>query len=230
MTNNPIFCAIDTNNLGTATKLAEQIKPYIGGLKLGLEFFTSCGISGLHTMKEFDLPLFIDLKFYDIPNTVTSALRGIFSLSPEFTTLHISGGSEMLKKSVDLKKELGSRTNLVGVTMLTSFDDETIEELGFSASVKQSIDQLTSIAHDCGLDGIVCSPLEVKNIKEKYQNNLKLIVPGIRSSKDNNDDQKRTLSAREAIESGADILVIGRPITKASNPAKAASELQQEIL
>ena len=136
----------------------------------------------------------------------------------------------MLKKSVDLKKELGSRTNLVGVTMLTSFDDETIEELGFSASVKQSIDQLTSIAHDCGLDGIVCSPLEVKNIKEKYQNNLKLIVPGIRSSKDNNDDQKRTLSAREAIEAGADILVIGRPITKASNPAKAASELQQEIL
>ena len=230
MTNNPIFCAIDTNNLGTATKLAEQIKPYIGGLKLGLEFFTSCGISGLHTMKEFDLPLFIDLKFYDIPNTVTSALRGIFSLRPEFTTLHISGGSEMLKKSVDLKKELGSRTNLVGVTMLTSFDDETIEELGFSASVKQSIDQLTSIAHDCGLDGIVCSPLEVKSIKEKYQNNLKLIVPGIRSSKDNNDDQKRTLSAREAIESGADILVIGRPITKASNPAKAASELQQEIL
>lgn len=229
MTNNPIFCAIDTNDISTATNLVSQIKPYIGGIKLGLEFFTSCGISGCHTMKEFNLPLFIDLKLHDIPNTVASALRGILSLEPAYTTLHISGGSEMLKSSVNLKRDLNSKTNLLGVTILTSFDDRTIEELGFGSSVKHSIEQLTSIAHESGLDGIVCSPLEVKNIKENYKNKLKLVVPGIRSDKNISDDQKRTLSAREAINSGADILVVGRPITKSKDPAESAHALLQEI-
>ena len=229
MTDNPIFCAIDTNDITTATRIAKQIKPYIGGLKLGLEFFTSCGISGLNTMKEFDLPLFIDLKLHDIPNTVSSALRGILALEPRYTTLHISGGTEMLKASVNLKNELNSSTNLIGVTMLTSFNNNTVKELGFGSSVEHSINQLTAIANSSGLDGIVCSPLEVKKIKTNY-NNLKLIVPGIRGNQNKNDDQKRTLSAREAIEAGADILVIGRPITKASDPAKAASEIQQEIM
>jgi len=230
LTNNPIFCAIDTSNIETATNLVSQIKPHIGGIKLGLEFFTSCGISGCHTMKEFDLPIFIDLKLHDIPNTVTSALRGIFSLEPEYTTLHISGGSEMLKSSISLKNELQSKTNLLGVTILTSFDDNTIEELGFGSSVKHSIEQLTSIAHESGLDGIVCSPYEVKHIKETYKNKLKLIVPGIRSSNDVNNDQKRTLSAKEAISAGADIIVVGRPITKAKDPAESAQKLLQEIM
>jgi len=230
LTNNPIFCAIDTSNIETATNLVSQIKPHIGGIKLGLEFFTSCGISGCHTMKEFDLPIFIDLKLHDIPNTVASALRGIFSLEPEYTTLHISGGSEMLKSSISLKNELQSKTNLLGVTILTSFDDNTIEELGFGSSVKHSIEQLTSIAHESGLDGIVCSPHEVKRIKETYKNKLKLIVPGIRSSNDVNNDQKRTLSAKEAISAGADIVVVGRPITKAKDPAKSAQKLLQEIM
>lgn len=230
MTNNPIFCAIDTSNIETATNLVSQIKPHIGGIKLGLEFFTSCGISGCHTMKEFDLPMFIDLKLHDIPNTVASALRGIFSLEPEYTTLHISGGSEMLKSSVSLKNELQSKTNLLGVTILTSFNDNTIEELGFGSSVKHSIEQLTSIAHESGLDGIVCSPQEVKHIKETYKNKLKLIVPGIRSSNNVNNDQKRTLSAKEAISAGADIIVVGRPITKAKDPAESAQKLLQEIM
>ena len=230
MTNNPIFCAIDTSNIETATNLVSQIKPHIGGIKLGLEFFTSCGISGCHTMKEFNLPMFIDLKLHDIPNTVASALRGIFSLEPEYTTLHISGGSEMLKSSVTLKNELQSKTNLLGVTILTSFNDNTIEELGFGSSVKHSIEQLTSIAHENGLDGIVCSPQEVKHIKETYKNKLKLIVPGIRSSNNVNNDQKRTLSAKEAISAGADIIVVGRPITKAKDPAESAKKLLQEIM
>ena len=230
MTNNPIFCAIDTSNIETATNLVSQIKPHIGGIKLGLEFFTSCGISGCHTMKEFDLPMFIDLKLHDIPNTVASALRGIFSLEPEYTTLHISGGSEMLKSSVSLKNELQSKINLLGVTILTSFNDNTIEELGFGSSVKHSIEQLTSIAHESGLDGIVCSPQEVKHIKETYKNKLKLIVPGIRSSNNVNNDQKRTLSAKEAISAGADIIVVGRPITKAKDPAESAQKLLQEIM
>ncbi len=230
MNTNPIFCAIDTSDINVATDLVSQVKPHIGGIKLGLEFFTSCGISGCKTMKEFDLPLFIDLKLYDIPNTVVSALRGIFSLEPEYTTLHISGGSEMLRNCVDLKNEVQSKTSLLGVTILTSFDDSTIEELGFGSSVKHSIEQLTSIANNVGLDGIVCSPQEVISIKKIYKNKLKLIVPGIRNNDNTNDDQKRTLSARETISAGADILVVGRPITKSEDPAKAAKNLLQEIL
>ena len=230
MNKNPIFCAIDTNDIETATNLISKIKPHIGGIKLGLEFFTSCGISGCHALKEFGLPLFIDLKLYDIPNTVVSALRGIFALEPEYTTLHISGGSTMLKSSVDLKNEIQSKTNLLGVTILTSFDDSTIKELGFGSSVKHSIDQLTSIAHESGLDGIVCSPQEVSSIKETYKDKLKLIVPGIRSKNSIEDDQKRTLSAKEAIIAGANIIIVGRPITKAKDPAKAAEDLLQEIM
>ena len=230
MTNNPIYCAIDTGDIEEATNLIRQIKPHIGGIKLGLEFFTSCGESGCQPMKEFDMPLFIDLKLHDIPNTVSSALRGIFSLEPKYTTLHISGGSEMLKSSVSMKKEIQSKTNLLGVTILTSFNDNTIEELGFGTSVKHTIEQLTSIAYESRLDGIVCSPQEVKHIKETYKDKLKLIVPGIRSSSNNNDDQKRTLSAKEAISAGADILVVGRPITKAIDPAESAKNLLQEIM
>ena len=184
MNNNPIFCAIDTSDIETATNLVEKIKPHIGGIKLGLEFFTSCGISGCNRLKEFDLPLFIDLKLHDIPNTVSSALRGIFSLEPQYTTLHISGGSEMLRSSVDLKNELQSKTNLLGVTILTSFDDGTIEELGFGSSVKHSIEQLTSIAHKNGLDGIVCSPHEAAIMltmikKELFQLKKQLVLEQI---------------------------------------------------
>ena len=184
MNKNPIFCAIDTSDIETATNLISKIKPHIGGIKLGLEFFTSCGISGCHALKEFGLPLFIDLKLYDIPNTVVSALRGIFALEPEYTTLHISGGSTMLKSSVDLKNEIQSKTNLLGVTILTSFDDSTIKELGFGSSVKHSIDQLTSIAHESGLDGIVCSPQEVRIVlrmikKELYQLKKLLVLERI---------------------------------------------------
>ncbi len=230
MNNNCIFVAIDESDIKTATSLVEKLRPYVGGIKLGLEFFTSCGISGCHSMKEFGLPLFVDLKLFDIPNTITSALRGIFSLEPEYTTLHISNGKEALKASVNLKNELQSKTNLIGVTILTSFDDNSIEELGLGSSVKHSVEKLTSIAHESGLDGVVCSPREVRNIKETYGNKLKLIVPGIRSNNSIIDDQKRTLSAKEAINFGADILVVGRPITKAKDPAKAAENLLQEII
>ena len=229
MNNNPIFIAIDESDIKTSTVLVEQVKPHIGGIKLGLEFFTSCGIAGCHIMKEFGLPLFVDLKLHDINSTVTSALRGIFSLEPEYTTLHISNGSETLKSSVSLKNELQSKTNLLGVTVLTSFDDNTIEELGMGSSVKHSVEKLTSIAHESGLDGIICSPQEISSIKEAYKNKLKLVVPGIRGNNNAKDDQKRTSSAKDAIKNGADVIVVGRAITLSDDPAKAAEELLNEI-
>ena len=228
MINNPIFCAIDTSNIDKAKELAINIKPYVGGLKLGLEFFTSCGINGIKQIEELGLPLFIDLKFYDIPNTVTSALKNILEINPMFTTIHCTGGRKMMTECMKLKNEMGSTTNIIGVTMLTSFDDQTIKEIGFNTSVTDTIDQVASLANECSLDGLVCSPLEAQKLKNSFPT-LQLIVPGIRNSSEQTNDQKRTLSAKEAIDNGADILVIGRPITEASEPAKAAEALLNEI-
>jgi len=226
--NNPIFCAIDTSNIDKAKELAINIKPYVGGLKLGLEFFTSCGINGIKQIEELGLPLFIDLKFYDIPNTVTSALKNILEINPMFTTIHCTGGRKMMTECMKLKNEMDSTTNIIGVTMLTSFDDQAIKEIGFNTSVIDTINQVASLADECSLDGLVCSPLEAQKLKNSFPA-LQLIVPGIRNSSEQTNDQKRTLSAKEAIDNGADILVIGRPITEAPDPAKAAEALLNEI-
>ena len=228
MINNPIFCAIDTSNIDKAKELAINIKPYVGGLKLGLEFFTSCGINGIKQIEELGLPLFIDLKFYDIPNTVTSALKNILEINPMFTTIHCTGGRKMMTECMKLKNEMDSTTNIIGVTVLTSFDDQAIKEVGFNTSVIDTINQVASLADECSLDGLVCSPLEAQKLKNSFPA-LQLIVPGIRNSSEQTNDQKRTLSAKEAIDNGADILVIGRPITEASDPAKAAEALLNEI-
>ena len=229
MTNNPIFCAIDISNIDKAVALVDQISPHIGGIKLGLEFFTSCGLLGMEKIKKFEIPIFIDLKLYDIPNTVKQALSNILQFQPEFTTLHLSGGSEMLTECVKAKNELHSRTKLIGVTMLTSFNDAIISEIGIEKSVNENVKQLTQLAVNCGMDGIVCSPLEISEVKNTHESKLQIISPGIRGKENAVNDQKRTLSAKEAIDAGADILVVGRPITDAKDPAKAAENICSEI-
>ena len=135
----------------------------------------------------------------------------------------------MLKECVDLKNELNSNTNLIGVTMLTSFDDDSINEIGISDTVSKNVDNLSALAYNCGMDGIVCSPMEIKKVRETFGSKLKVVVPGIRNQTDNNNDQKRTLSAKKAIEFGADVIVVGRPITSANSPGKAAEIFYQSI-
>ena len=229
MTNNPIYCAIDTSDTQQAIALIEKIRPFIGGIKLGLEFYTHCGIEGVNKIKELGLPMFIDLKLFDIPNTTKSALQGILASEPELTTLHISGGSEMLRDCVDIIDSSKSKTKLIGVTVLTSFSDKEISEVGLSDSVNNQVVRLARLAAINKLDGIVCSPQEIKIIKSEIKDDLKLIVPGIRSTDDNSNDQKRTMSAKEAIDAGADILVIGRPITQADDPAEAAFRIYKSL-
>ena len=227
MTRNPIFCAVDTNDIHKATSLLSDIAPYIGGIKVGLEFFTSLGIKGIEEIKKFDKPLFIDLKLYDIPNTVTAALRNIFALKPEYTTLHISGGRKMLERCAEEKIKANSSTKLIGVTMLTSFDDKEINEIGIDRNIEDNVNLLSSLAESCELDGIVCSPHEISYIKNKF--NLEVISPGIRMKESQADDQKRTLTAKDALIAGADVLVIGRPITQAANPAETARSIFDSI-
>ena len=134
----------------------------------------------------------------------------------------------MLRECVKLKKKLNS-SNLIGVTMLTSFDDNSINEIGINVSVNENVDNLSKLALDCGMDGIVCSPLEIQKVKKSFGSKLKIVSPGIRNNEDNADDQKRTLSAKEAIFFGADIIVIGRPITAAKSPALAAETFYKSI-
>jgi len=229
LTNNPIYCAIDTNNIEHALKLIEKIKESIGGIKLGLEFYSHCGIEGINKIKELDLPIFIDLKLFDIPNTTKTALEGILNLEPKFTTLHVSGGSEMIKECVNVRNSNQSQTNLIGVTVLTSFNERGIKEVGLSNSIQDQVLNLARLAKENNLDGIVCSPHEIKKIKLEVEDNLKLIVPGIRSIDDDTNDQKRTMNASEAMNAGADILVIGRPITMAKDPAEAAYKIFKSL-
>ena len=229
MNTNPIYCAIDTSSIDEALKMIDQISPYIGGIKLGLEFFSSCGIKGIEKVAMYDLPLFIDLKLFDIPNTVKKSLKNILAFHPAYTTLHLSGGSNMLKECVNLKKELNSHTNLIGVTMLTSFDDNSINEIGLSGSIHMNVEKLSKLAVKCGMDGIVCSPMEIEKVKKTFGPKLKVVVPGIRNNKDKSHDQKRILSAKEAVDLGANIIVIGRPITSADSPADASKILNQSI-
>ncbi len=229
MNNNPIFCAIDTSDIDEAEALIDQISPHIGGIKLGLEFFTSCGLKGLEKINKLEIPIFIDLKLYDIPNTVKQALSNILQFEPKYTTLHLSGGSEMLFECVNLKNKLNSKTKLIGVTMLTSFNDTLISEIGIEKSVNANVKQLTQLAINCGMDGVVCSPLEISELKDTYGDKLEIISPGIRSKENSFNDQKRTLSAKEAIDAGADVLVVGRPITDSKDPTKAAENIYSEI-
>ena len=227
MKRNPIFCAIDTNDIHKATSLLSDIAPHIGGIKVGLEFFTSLGVKGVEEIKKFNKPLFIDLKLYDIPNTVTAALRNILTLKPEYTTLHVSGGRRMLENCVEEKIKANSSTKLIGVTMLTSFDDKEINEIGIDRNVTENVNLLSGLAESCGLDGIVCSPHEISFIKSKFK--LEVITPGIRTNESQTDDQKRTLTAKEALNAGADILVIGRPITQANSPSDTARSIYESI-
>ena len=229
MTNNPIYCAIDTNDIEQSISLIKKIKPSIGGIKLGLEFYTHCGNEGINQVKELGLPIFLDLKLFDIPNTAKSALQGILNLKPEFTTLHISGGTEMIRECVKVRDFNQSQTNLIGVTVLTSFDEDGIKEVGIHNSVDDQVLNLAKLANENNLDGIVCSPQEIRRIKQETENKLKLIVPGIRNIDDDTNDQKRTMNASEAINAGADILVIGRPITMANDPAEAAYKIFKSL-
>ena len=212
MTNNPIYCAIDTSDTEQAIALIEKIRPFIGGVKLGLEFYTHCGIEGINKIKELGLPMFIDLKLFDIPNTTKSALQGILASEPELTTLHISGGSEMLRDCVDIRDSNKSKTKLIGVTVLTSFSNSSIKRIGHTKSIKNLVKEQASLAKLAKLDGIVCSGFEAKFLKTVCKN-MEIVTPGIRLTGDLKDDQKRIMTPKNAFKNGATAIVMGRSVT-----------------
>lgn len=226
---NLVFCAIDTADLDHAVALAQTIGPVTGALKLGLEFFNSQGPQGVQKIIEAcpQAALFLDLKFHDIPNTVAGAIQAVSKkFKPAFLNIHASGGAEMMKAA---KKVCAPETKLLGVTILTSLDNDALHRLGQGVSVMDQVERLAMLAKESGLDGVVCSAHEIELLRRICGNDFILMVPGIRPPGADQGDQKRVMTPAEALKKGATHLVIGRPITGAADPAAAAIDILKSI-
>ncbi|MGI9486809.1 MAG: orotidine-5'-phosphate decarboxylase [Geminicoccaceae bacterium] len=230
-TTSPVFCAIDRADLSGALLLARSLSRHpIGGLKLGLEFVTANGPSGVKSIVDLGLPVFLDLKFHDIPNTVVGAVKAAAALGVSMMTLHLQGGPAMLWAAADAMKDMGpERPMLLGVSVLTSMDDKDLAIIGIEGSTETQVLRLAGLARKTGMDGMICSPREIGPLRRVFGDSLKLVVPGIRPAGSAAGDQKRTLTPGEAIKAGADYLVIGRPITAAGSPRAAALAINDEI-
>jgi orotidine-5'-phosphate decarboxylase len=222
--NNPIYCALDTSVLETALGLARAVAPHVGGLKLGMEFFNACGPDGVRRVAgETGLGIFLDLKLHDIPNTVGAGLRALMPLGLAIINVHASGGHAMLRAAADAK-QLHPDTKVIGVTVLTSLDDADLGLVGMNGPASVAVARLADLSRSAGLDGIVCSSHEVAAARASWSDGY-FVVPGIRPVGSDVGDQKRVMTPRAALDAGASVLVIGRPITAAADPAHAAAEI-----
>ncbi len=231
---NPIIVALDVPTKEAALKLAEEVAPAVGGFKIGSELFTVAGPDMVHRIRERGALVFLDLKFHDIPNTVAKAVASAVKLDVQMLTVHASGGFEMLKAAEESAQEaawkLGRTPPLVlGVTVLTSLDAGALREIGLDVNVEYQVRRLATVAVKAGLKGLVCSPQEVAKLKQSLPANVQLVTPGVRTGAEKADDQKRTLSPKEAMSAGASWLVIGRPIYAADNPRAAAEKIWESL-
>jgi orotidine-5'-phosphate decarboxylase len=224
-----LFCALDVPSRAQALALARPLIDVVDGFKLGLEFFVAEGPGGVEAVKALGKPIFLDLKLHDIPNTVAGAIRALGPLGAAMLTVHLSGGTAMLRAAVAAVRDLAPRPKLLGVSVLTSLDQADLLALGVQGTPQDQVLRLAGLAHDCGLDGVVCAPPEIAPLRQRFGRDLALVVPGIRPAGSAGDDQKRTMGPAAAIAAGANRLVIGRPITGAPDPAAAARAIAAEI-
>ena len=220
-----IFCALDTSDLDQATRWAEHIGPVTGALKVGMEFVNSFGPAGIEAVQNAapDADLFIDLKFHDIPNTVAGAVRTTCArFAPKYLNVHAAGGRAMMMAA---KEACASNTKLLAVTILTSLDNDALSEIGYASDTEGQVIRMAKLAQECGLDGVVCSSHEISHIVKACGGTFETMVPGIRPAGSDKGDQKRTMTPGDAIAAGAHNIVIGRPITAAPDPAKAAADI-----
>jgi orotidine-5'-phosphate decarboxylase len=225
-----VLVALDTTDLARAQALARGLLGAVAGIKIGLELYSARGIEGVRALAEIGLPLFLDLKFHDIPNTVASAVRAALPLAPFLLTLHASGGPAMLRAAAEVAAEAGAaRPRLLAVTVLTSLDDRDLRLVGQAGPVASQVLRLAETAQGAGIDGAVCSPREVALLRAKCGPGFLLVVPGIRPEWAAAQDQKRVMTPAEAVAAGADYLVVGRPITAAPSPREAAERIAAEL-
>ena len=221
---NPVVCALDRPDLDGALALARDLRGIVGGLKLGLEFVMAQGPDGVRAVADVGLPIFLDVKLHDIPNTVAGAMRALAGLGVAVINVHAAGGPAMMQAARDAAGSGPGRPWVIAVTVLTSLDAADLEATGVPATPVNQAVRLAQLTKECGLDGVVCSPLEIKAIREACGTDFRLVVPGIRPQAAG-DDQKRTTTPADALTLGADLLVIGRPITAAASPRDAATEI-----
>lgn len=222
---NRLFVALDTPDLDRARTLATRVRHHVGGVKLGLEFFAANGPDGVRAMAEAGLPVFLDLKLHDIPNTVAKAVQALAPLAPAVLTVHAAGGRAMLE---DAKAAAHPSTKVVAVTMLTSLDDDDLAATGVAGGAHDHVLRLAALAREAGLDGIVCSGAEVKAARATWHGGF-FVVPGVRPADGTAGDQKRVVTPRRALDDGASILVVGRPITQAADPDAAARAIEATL-
>lgn len=225
MTGNPVFVALDTPLLTDATALVARLMPHIGGVKLGLEFFCANGPAGVAMIAQLGLPVFLDLKLHDIPNTVAGALHSLSSLAPAIVTVHASGGHAMLAAA---RAAAPAATKVVAVTVLTSLDDDDLAAAGVAGGAAAQVLRLADVVRGAALDGVVASPHETAALRAAWPQAL-LVIPGVRPAGSAVGDQKRVMTPREARDAGANVLVIGRPITGASDPVAAAAAIARDL-
>lgn len=226
---NPVFVALDTPDLAHALKIASAVKPYVGGLKVGLEFISALGPDAVRRVVETGLPVFADVKFHDIPNTVAGAARAIAGLGVAMFNVHASGGEAMMRAAAEAIAPLNPRPLLIAVTVLTSLDEAALEAVGQRGPASTQVERLASLTKKAGLDGVVCSAHELATVRRAAGPDFLTIVPGIRPAGAAVGDQRRVITPVEARAAGADILVIGRPITAAPDPAAAARAIAHEL-
>lgn len=222
---NPVYLALDLPNLDAAKALATRVKSHIGGIKLGLEFFCAHGHHGVHEIAQIGLPIFLDLKLHDIPNTVAAAMQAVHISEPAIVTVHASGGRAMME---DAKAAAAHGTKVVAVTMLTSLDQRDLKRTGIDGNAHDQVMRLADLARDAGLDGIVCSGQEVRAVHKQWKDGF-FVVPGLRPASSAAGDQKRVVTPRQARDDGASVLVIGRPISRADDPVQAARDIEATL-
>ena len=231
---NPIIVALDVPTVEKALTLAEKLAPVVGAFKIGSELFTAAGPDIVRQIRSTGAAVFLDLKFHDIPNTVAKAVASATRLDVQMLTLHAAGGQEMMRAAEESALQTAAQLSrpaplVLGVTVLTSMDAEELVAVGLASHVGRQVERLAALAARAGLRGLVCSPLEITALRQLLPGAMELITPGIRGPGDVAGDQKRTLSAREAMDAGATWLVIGRPIYAADNPRAAAAAILESL-
>lgn len=229
-----LIVALDVNYLDEAKQLVHLLSDSVSYYKVGLELFLNTGGKIIEFLKEEDKKIFLDLKFHDIPNTVAEAARWATNLGVDMFNVHASGGREMLEKVNEVVRETAvtnkiAKPAVIAVTILTSFNEADISEVGYEGSIDKAVINLAKLTKEGGLDGVVCSPKEVENIKAECGSDFVTVCPGVRPIWAVSGDQKRIMTPKDAVKIGADFLVVGRPITKNKNPYEAAMKIIEEM-
>ena len=229
MDSSQIIVALDYPSAEEAVRFVEQVQPAECRLKVGVELFTAAGPSFVEKLVKLGFDVFLDLKFYDIPNTVARACHAAAHLGVWMLNVHTLGGARMLTAAREVVGIPENRPKLIGVTLLTSYSQKDVEQVGLHGSLDETVGSLAQLAHDAGLDGVVCSPRETAGLCRRFGEKFVLVTPGVRPADANSDDQVRTLTPREALGRGAHYLVVGRPITRAPDPRVALDAINREI-